>query len=136
MSGPPSATPSAPAVSSRGSNTLTPVPSRPPPGSPMAAVVAHEVQPSHGLAPYPQQALLPHQLPPLPQPSGPPGARAPLPLATASSPRPLVAQMPNQTRKAWKKSGPTISRASGLLLLALAGLVILGGLFVVFSLLE
>jgi hypothetical protein len=41
-----------------------------------------------------------------------------------------------QGRKAWKKSGPTIGKASGLLLLALAGLVILGGLFVVFSLLE
>jgi hypothetical protein len=40
------------------------------------------------------------------------------------------------SRTAWKKSGLTIGRASGLLLLALAGLVILGGLFVVFSLLE
>ena len=38
--------------------------------------------------------------------------------------------------RAWKKSGTTIGRASGLLLLALAGLLILGGLFVVFILLE
>jgi hypothetical protein len=43
---------------------------------------------------------------------------------------------PSHARTAWKKSGPTIGKASGLLLLALAGLVILGGLFVVFSLLE
>jgi hypothetical protein len=41
-----------------------------------------------------------------------------------------------QKRRAWKKTGPTIGRFSGLLLLALAGLAILGALFVVFSLLE
>jgi len=40
------------------------------------------------------------------------------------------------SRTAWKKSGPTIGRASGLLLLALAGIAILGVLFVVFSLME
>lgn len=134
VGGPPSATPSAPSVSSRGSTTLTPAPSRPPPGSPMAAAVAHEAQATHGLAPYPPQGPSPQAQPPVPHPSGPAGAHAPVP--PGSSPRPLVAQMPNQTRKAWKKSGPTFSRASGLLLLALAGLVILGGLFVVFSLLE
>ena len=134
VSGPPSATPSAPSGSSRGSNALTPAPSRPPPGSPMAEAVAHDAQATQRLAPYAQQPLQPHELPSVPHPSAPPGARAPLP--AGSSPRPLVAQMPNQQRKAWKSSGPTISRASGLLLLALAGLVILGGLFVVFSLLE
>ncbi|MBX3201826.1 MAG: FHA domain-containing protein [Labilithrix sp.] len=40
------------------------------------------------------------------------------------------------SRTAWKKTGPTIGRASGLLLLGLAGLAILGALFVVFSLME
>jgi len=42
----------------------------------------------------------------------------------------------SHARKAWKGGGPTIGKASGLLLLALAGLAILGALFVVFSLLE
>lgn len=40
------------------------------------------------------------------------------------------------SRTAWKRSGPTIGRASGFLLLALAGIAILGALFVVFSLME
>ncbi len=39
-------------------------------------------------------------------------------------------------RKAWKKTGPRIGKASGVLLLMLAGLAVLGALFVVFSLLE
>ena len=39
-------------------------------------------------------------------------------------------------RKAWKKTGPTIGKASGVLLLAIAALTILGALFVVFSLME
>jgi hypothetical protein len=39
-------------------------------------------------------------------------------------------------RKAWKSGGPVIGKASGLLLLALAALTILGALFVVFSLME
>jgi hypothetical protein len=133
MSGVPQATPSAPAVSSsRGSNALTPAPSRPPPGSPAAAAVAYDAHATHGLAL--QAPPQPHELPPVPYHAAPPGlAVAPVP---GSAPRGLGAQSPNQTRKAWKKSGPTFSRASGLLLLALAGLVILGGLFVVFSLLE
>jgi hypothetical protein len=49
-----------------------------------------------------------------------------------SSPPP--AHAPN--RKAWKSGGPVIGKASGLLLLALAALTILGALFVVFSLME
>ena len=52
LSGPPQATPSAPAVSSRGSNALTPAPSHPPPGSAAAAAVAHDAQATRGLAPY------------------------------------------------------------------------------------
>jgi hypothetical protein len=132
--GAPQATPSAPAVS-RGSNTLTPAPSQPPPGSAASAAIAHDVQATHGLAPY--GAPQPHELPSVPHRSAPGGHQgaALVPMAPGSSPR-SGPQLPNQTRKAWKKSGPTIGRASGLLLLALAGLVILGGLFVVFSLLE
>jgi hypothetical protein len=134
MGGVPQPTPSAPAVSSsRGSNALTPAPSHPPPGSSAAAAVEHDAHATHGLAPYaPPQ---PHELPAVPHHSAPPG-HALAAAAPGSSPRGFGAQSPNQTRKAWKKSGPTLSRASGLLLLALAGLVILGGLFVVFSLLE
>ena len=60
------------------------------------------------------------------------------PPAAGSAPVRGLGSLPpaSPARKAWKKSGPTIGKASGLLLLALAGLVILGGLFVVFSLLE
>jgi hypothetical protein len=134
LGGAPQATPSAPGVS-RGSNTLTPAPSQPPPGSAASAAIAHDVQATHGLAPY--GAPQPHELPSVPHRSAPGGHQgaALVPMAPGSSPR-SGPQLPNQTRKAWKKSGPTIGRASGLLLLALAGLVILGGLFVVFSLLE
>ena len=60
--------------------------------------------------------------------SVPPGQPAPMP---ASVPPPK-----GPARKAWKKSGPVIGKASGLLLLALAALTILGALFVVFSLME
>lgn len=137
LGSPPHATPSAPGVSSRGSNTLTPAPSRPPPGSALASAAAHEAQVTQGLPPY-----APPQSQPTPPHEQAPGshaspALAPLPVvAPGSTPRAFAGQSPNQTRKAWKKSGPTLGRTSGLLLLALAGLVILGGLFVVFSLLE
>lgn len=39
-------------------------------------------------------------------------------------------------RTAWKKSGPTIGKTSGILLLALAGIAVLGVIFVVFTLIE
>lgn len=39
-------------------------------------------------------------------------------------------------RRAWKKEGPTVGRALGLLFLVLAGLAVLGALFVVFSMME
>jgi pSer/pThr/pTyr-binding forkhead associated (FHA) protein len=133
MSGVPQATPSAPAVSSSRGNALTASPSVPPPGSgsidPRSGV-AHEAQMTHGIAPYPQPA----DLQAVAQHAPASGQQLPaVPAAYGSRPG---LQLPNQTRKAWKKSGPTFGRASGLLLLALAGLVILGGLFVVFSLLE
>lgn len=60
----------------------------------------------------------------------PPGMQQPMPMP--SSPPP--AHAPN--RRAWKSGGPVIGKASGLLLLALAALTILGALFVVFSLME
>jgi hypothetical protein len=49
---------------------------------------------------------------------------------------PPRASIPSAPRTAWKKSGTTIGRASGLLILAIAGIAILGVLFVVFSLME
>jgi hypothetical protein len=60
-------------------------------------------------------------------------APAPANLAPVPS-SPSSGQAPN--RKAWKSGGPVIGKASGLLLLALAALTILGALFVVFSLME
>ena len=62
-----------------------------------------------------------------------PGLPAPM---MAPNGAPLGAAPGGPSKKGWKKSGPTIGRASGLLLLTLAGLAILGALFVVFSLLE
>ena len=59
-------------------------------------------------------------------PAGAPVEEAPMVEAKAAKVR----------RTAWKKQGATISRSSGLLLLGLAALAVLGALFVVFSLLE
>jgi len=83
------------------------------PGPPPAGIVAYHYQPK------PQDPSVPP--PPMPVLQGsvpPPPGRSPL------------------TRTAWKKSAPTIGKFSGFLLLALAGLAILGGLFVLFSLME
>jgi hypothetical protein len=49
---------------------------------------------------------------------------------------PSVAPANAGPRKAWKGTGPTVGRGLGILLLALAGLAILGALFLVFSLME
>lgn len=65
-----------------------------------------------------------------PQPEGADAAARPSPLQTGASLRGAP------SRTAWKKGGPRIGRASGLLLLVLAGAAILGVLFIVFSLLE
>jgi hypothetical protein len=59
----------------------------------------------------------------------PPAHRAAEPLASTPPPS-------HGPRTAWKKSGPVIGRTSGLLLLALCGIAIVGVLFVVFSLME
>lgn len=80
-------------------------------------------------------------------------AKPPQPAAEPAAPRAPAATMPSApealraaatsapserpgSRTAWKRTGPRIGRASGLLLLGLAGLAVLGVLFVVFSLLE
>jgi pSer/pThr/pTyr-binding forkhead associated (FHA) protein len=127
--GPPSTTPtSSPAVSQRAS-APTPAPSRPPPGSAAAENVALAAQQTRKLTPFEMAHATPAPAPYAPSSS------AVAPAAAGSSPRGL-GSLPPPSRKAWKKTGPTIGKASGLLLLALAGLVILGGLFVVFSLLE
>lgn len=110
----------------RGSNALTPAPSQPPPGSPeaMNADAADVSTRRLGALDAPAAALIAGHSLPRPEVSTPHfGGHPPAPA-------------PRSTRTAWKNSGPTIGKTSGLLLLGLAGLVILGGLFVVFSLLE
>jgi hypothetical protein len=86
---------------------------------------------------------------PTPTPTPSSHARGSLPPSMPSQPPPMAMHanlppvpispppgaMPG-SRKAWKTSAPVIGRASGLLLLALAALTILGALFVVFSLME
>lgn len=147
--GMPGATPSAPAASAPSSRSgATPPPSH------AGAGHATGLDPSSLGAPDASTRKLgafSYEVTPPPPPSAPPppssGAPPPyagqvqsnhaLAPAAVSTPRGLGAlPQPSNARKAWKKSGPTIGKASGLLLLALAGLVILGGLFVVFSLLE
>ncbi len=131
MSGIPQPTPSAPAVSSRGSNVLTPAPSAPSPNSGAGGATAVPEVSTRKLPSYQYEP---------PQPSQPPGLAVPPSAASHAHPMGAMAlgALPpaSPARKAWKKTGPTIGRASGLLLLALAGLAILGALFVVFTLLE
>jgi hypothetical protein len=54
-----------------------------------------------------------------------------LPTAPASAPPPAIAK-----RAGWKKGSTVLGKGSGVLLLALAAIALLGVLFVVFSLLE
>ncbi|MBX3191628.1 MAG: FHA domain-containing protein [Labilithrix sp.] len=124
-------TPSAPNVA-RGNDNRTPAPSSPPIGSHAAAAVAAADAQVRRLGPLNYDPTPPPMHVPT-TPSAPPVA----PRAGAGSARALgPLPVPSTARKAWKKSGPTIGKVSGLLLLALAGLAILGALFVVFSLLE
>lgn len=84
------------------------------------------VEPLH-VGSAPTMALAPYQKPP----------SLPMFVPDASTPHGLGAPQPaSASHSAWKKSGPLIGKTSGVLLLALAGVLILGGLFVVFSLLE
>ncbi len=129
--GMPQATPSSPAVSSRASNALTPAPSEPPPGSSAAREIAFAEASTRQLPAFSYDGGMSSQ------PGGGMPSGAGLAPATGSTPRGLGGlPQANQARRAWKKTGPTIGRASGLLLLVLAGVAILGALFVVFSLLE
>ncbi|HSO31165.1 MAG TPA: FHA domain-containing protein [Labilithrix sp.] len=127
--GMPQPTPSAPGV---GSPILTPPPAPvtygapPPSGMPVTEAATQRITP-HLYDPTPQH---PHAQHPHPALAGLP------PAAVSSAQAVAMAAVAGPAKKGWKKSGPTIGRASGLLLLALAGLAILGALFVVFSLLE
>ncbi len=84
------------------------------------------------------------QSPPPPEVEAPPAvapapAPMPPPASPAFAPPPPVMAGPTGgagPRKAWKKAGPTIGGFSGILLLVLAGVAILGALLVVFSLME
>lgn len=149
----PQAAPSAPGSAAPSSRTAgAPAPSQPVPSNPALSgpglgvndasaqnlgPVTYEVTPP----PPPQSVRAPNNggSPPYGAAQSSPQMQMPMtpPPAAISTPRGLGAlPQPSHARKAWKKTGPTIGKASGLLLLALAGLVILGGLFVVFSLLE
>ncbi|MDF2694653.1 MAG: hypothetical protein K0S65_3036 [Labilithrix sp.] len=114
----------------------------PPAGAPVAdarpltnvPVYHYEAKPQ-----APQQPAAPSP-PPAPVVHSPQSAPPPAMATSASGPAPAFApSVPPPragARTSWKKQGPTIGRASGLLLLALAGIAILGALFVVFSLME
>jgi pSer/pThr/pTyr-binding forkhead associated (FHA) protein len=133
------------APAAQASAPMTPPPRvRGGPDKPHPAVVPSAVDrgPPTNVAVYHYEAKA---APPTPLPP-PPGGPAPLPAVLPSAPPPAIApSVPPATqasragagrRTAWKTSGPTIGRTSGLLLLALAGLAVLGVLFVVFSLME
>lgn len=85
----------------------------------------------HRPEPTPVMVHVPGSTPVLPQRAVRAQMQAPVITQT------LTATLPGHTsRKAWKKSSPVIGKAGGALLLALAGLAILGAIFVVFSLME
>ncbi|AKV02538.1 FHA domain containing protein [Labilithrix luteola] len=98
------------------------------PGSlpPMSQPIAPSEVPTRRLAPYRPESIPTSAAGSIPPSMG--GASAGMAVGAALVPGP--------TRKAWKQNGATFGKASGFALLALAGLAILGALFVVFSLLE
>lgn len=121
----------------------------PKPQKPLAAATFTPAEASPDAGPPPNVVAYHYEAKPPPKPAGqglvvddgtlhmpsapplPPGAgRAP------TSGIPPARQSAPGSRAGWKTTGPRIGRASGLLLLALAGLAILGVLFVVFSLME
>ncbi len=59
-----------------------------------------------------------------------------LPSAMETAPGHVTPAPSTPRRTAWKKTGPTVGRGVGLLLLLLAGFAILGAILVVFSLME
>jgi hypothetical protein len=120
---------SRPSRAATSSNAPTPEPGAPP----NVPVYHYQAKPQ----PPPEPA-------PTPSPMSPPfTSTAPMgvPAAMTATAPPIVPSVPppslqQGSRKAWKTTGPTIGRASGLFLLALAGLAILGVIFVVFTLME
>jgi hypothetical protein len=122
----------------------TPTHEMPPVVPTVQGIPPHATQgmPPHvGMPAYAMQGIPPHAgMPPHAMPakhhSSPPPGVMPGPHPMMPSAPPAAAHSPQGGRTAWKKTGPTIGRASGILLLALAGIAILGVLFVVFSLME
>jgi hypothetical protein len=76
------------------------------------------------------------KVPPPSKSERPPAASVPPAQSIATPPAEPAYRPSTGPRTAWKKTGPTIGRASGLMLLALAGVAVLGVLFVVFTLME
>lgn len=110
--------------SSRGGSALDPTP-LPVHVTPGGAVVPVD----HGSGPALSGAGTSPGASPRSTPSGHPAALAEHAAAHTTSPG-------AGRRTAWKKTGPTVGRAAGLLLLVLAGFAILGAILVVFSLME
>jgi pSer/pThr/pTyr-binding forkhead associated (FHA) protein len=125
VSAPMTAPPRSKPASGSASKSTPPAPAPDLLAEPPASIVAYHYEPVKQPEPPPSSRAAPASAPV----SGPP------PPAMASAP-PARSSAPSNPRTAWKKSGPTIGRASGLLLLAIAGIAILGVLFVVFSLME
>ncbi len=146
----PMALPSAPMTAppraqSKSSRPAPPIDTGPPPANIVAYHYEAKAQPpdapilpsqppmsNYGAHGHVEAAYASHPPPPLPPPVG---ASSPPPYTPPSPPgfHPRPSAGP---RTAWKKTGPTIGRGSGLLLLVVAGLAILGALFAVFSLME
>jgi hypothetical protein len=103
---------------------------------------------SAGMTPPPRARVAPAPSPPPPSLRGEgdananvgaPGAADFDPSTAPTNPMPRIEPAivaSERPRKAWKKSGVTFGSATGIALLTIAGLAILGALFVVFSLME
>lgn len=126
---------------------LASAPMTPPPRTKPGHRIIPEATPS---APVVSGVPIPISVQSLADPTPQPGAQlaytpAPAIAGGAAAMAPIISgpitasdatKPPKVRRTAWKKQGTTLSRSSGLLLLGLAALAVLGALFVVFSLLE
>lgn len=135
--------PMTPPPRARSERPAMPIPEPTPQGA--SPIVAYHYEAAPQPTPPPNMPSSPPIGMPPPGVAAPPaGALPPMPMPmmggqpeVAIHPSVPPAQMPNRgSRTAWKKQGATIGRGSGILLLALAGIAILGVLFVVFSLME
>ena len=118
----PSALPSAP-------QTFAPRSAPPPPQTfaPSAEVLAQGPPTTVGVFHYEAK----------PQSEAPIAPSAPsLPPSSGGVPMPISSRTGVENRGGWKKSGTQIGKGSGLLLLIVGGLIVLGGLFAIFSLME